>query len=56
MRVYCEICEFDFEKKYGEVGKNFIEGHHKLPISEITKEYNKITSKDTALVCSNCHA
>jgi 5-methylcytosine-specific restriction enzyme A len=55
IRVYCEICGFDFEKKYGEVGKNFIEGHHKLPISEITEEYNKITSKDIALVCSNCH-
>jgi 5-methylcytosine-specific restriction enzyme A len=54
-RVFCEICGFDFEKKYGEVGKNFIEGHHKLPISEITEESNKITSKDIALVCSNCH-
>ena len=55
IRVYCEICGFDFEKKYGEIGKNFIEGHHKLPISEITGEYNKITSRDIVLVCSNCH-
>lgn len=54
-RVFCEICGFDFENKYGEVGKNFIEGHHKLPISKITEEFNKITSKDIALVCSNCH-
>ena len=48
----CECCHFDFEKKYGEIGSNFIECHHKIPISKgerITKE------DDLALVCSNCH-
>lgn len=53
--LYCEICGFNFEEKYGEIGRDYIEGHHKFPISEITEEYNRITSNDIALVCSNCH-
>ncbi len=24
-RLYCEVCKFDFEKKYGVIGKDFIE-------------------------------
>jgi len=27
-RLFCEICSFDFEHKYGQIGKGFIEGHH----------------------------
>lgn len=26
-RVFCTICSFDFEKTYGDIGKDFIEGH-----------------------------
>lgn len=52
--LYCEICGFDFEKKYGEIGSNYIEGHHILPISQIDTEYT-IRPEEIALVCSNCH-
>ena len=53
-KLYCQICEFDFEEIYGEMGEDFIEGHHTIPISELTgKEKTKV--KDIAMVCSNCH-
>ncbi|MBC2575551.1 HNH endonuclease [Peptostreptococcus canis] len=53
-RLICEICEFDFEKTYGEIGKDFIEGHHIRPISELN-ENDKTEIKDIIMVCSNCH-
>lgn len=49
----CEVCEFSFFEKFGELGKGFIEAHHKRPLSE-TKEI-KTTKEDIALLCSNCH-
>lgn len=49
----CEICGFSFFEKFGELGKGFIEAHHKRPLSE-TKEI-KTTKDDIALLCSNCH-
>jgi len=52
----CKICGFDFEKIYGEIGKNFIHVHHLVPLREITQEY-KIDYKTHLLpVCPNCHA
>ena len=50
--LYCEICNFDFSKKYPNLGNGFIECHHKKPIScgeRVTR------MEDLALVCSNCH-
>lgn len=53
-KLDCEICGFDFYKIYGELGKGYIECHHKIPLSEIDGE--SITSEnDLALVCANCH-
>lgn len=53
-RLYCELCGFDFEKVYGELGKNFIEGHHIKPISDMDE--GDITNvKDIKMLCSNCH-
>jgi hypothetical protein len=52
----CEICKFDFEKRYGMRGQDFIEAHHRKPISKIDGgEAVKLTIKDLAMVCSNCH-
>jgi putative restriction endonuclease len=53
-RLYCEICGFDFEVEYGELGKGFIEGHHLKPVSELKKK-EKTKIKDIVMVCSNCH-
>ena len=51
----CSVCGFDFEKKYGEIGKGFIHVHHVVPISSIGKEYKLDVEKDLVPVCPNCH-
>jgi 5-methylcytosine-specific restriction enzyme A len=52
----CLVCGFNFEKVYGEIGKDFVHVHHKIPLGEIKSEYvlNPIT--DLVPVCPNCHA
>ena len=53
-KLFCEICGFDFQEKYGDIGEDFIEGHHTIPVSELNEGH--ITRiDDIALVCSNCH-
>jgi putative restriction endonuclease len=43
-----------FANTYGEIGEDFIEGHHTIPVSELKE--NQVTNiKDIAIVCSNCH-
>ncbi|WP_322923602.1 HNH endonuclease [Paenibacillus campi] len=53
-RLFCEICEFDYSEKYGELGEGYIEGHHTVPISEL-EENSKTRAEDIVLVCANCH-
>lgn len=53
----CSICGINFEKKYGEIGKNFIHVHHISFISSKngnSHQINPIT--DLIPVCPNCHA
>jgi predicted HNH restriction endonuclease len=52
----CTICKFDFEKIYGEIGKNFIHVHHIKPLSEIDEKYKIDPIEDLRPVCPNCHA
>lgn len=53
-KLACEVCEFVFEDHYGEMGRGFIECHHRTPLSQLTSA--TITKmQDLALVCSNCH-
>lgn len=53
-KLKCEICNFDFESEYGEIGEDFIEGHHLVPVSQMPQGY--ITKpEEILLVCSNCH-
>lgn len=52
----CMACGFDFEKSYGETGKEYIEAHHLTPIANLKEgESRTITDKDFAVLCSNCH-
>ena len=53
-RLSCCVCKFDFAAAYGNVGEDFIEGHHTKPLSELAGETETKVS-DIALVCSNCH-
>lgn len=52
--LYCEVCGFNFKDKYGDIGEDYIEGHHSVPVSEIPEDY-KTKPEDIVLVCSNCH-
>lgn len=52
--LHCQVCGFDFYKTYGEIGKEYIECHHTIPVSSY--QINQTTKiKDLVLVCSNCH-
>lgn len=53
-KLFCEVCGFNFEEKYGEHGKDFIEGHHTFPISQMEANH-KTTPEEIVMVCSNCH-
>lgn len=52
----CNVCDFDFEKIYGAIGKNFIHVHHIVPISELGTGYEVNPEKDLVPLCPNCHA
>ncbi len=52
----CSICNFDFQKIYGEIGKGFIHVHHLKQLSEINDTYNINPIEDLRPVCPNCHA
>lgn len=52
----CSVCEFDFEKHYGEIGKNFIHVHHLTQVATVGKIYEVDPIKDLIPVCPNCHA
>jgi len=52
----CKACGFDFEKKYGGLGRDFIHVHHKIEISSIGEEYIIDPINDLVPVCPNCHA
>lgn len=53
-KLICEIYIFDFEDRYGELGKDFIDGHHTIPVSDLNK-WDKTKVEYIVLVCSNCH-
>lgn len=52
----CKVCGFDFQKCYGDLGKEFIEAHHLTPLSLLNG--SKITldaTVDFTVLCANCH-
>ena len=53
-RLFCQACGFDFEKTYGDVGTDYIEGHHIKAVSELS-EGSLTMVEDIVLLCSNCH-
>jgi 5-methylcytosine-specific restriction protein A len=52
----CFLCDFNFEKTYGQIGKDFIHVHHLNQVSEIGKSYEVDPIKDLRPVCPNCHS
>ena len=53
---FCQVCNFDFGKIYGDIGKDFIHVHHVVNIATIGNEYSVDPIKDLIPVCPNCHA
>ena len=52
----CQICNFDFEQKYGDIGKEFIHVHHLIQVSTKKEIYEIDPISDLIPVCPNCHA
>jgi len=55
--ISCQACTFEFEERYGDIGRGFIEAHHLKPIGSLNEgevvSYDIAT--DFAVLCSNCH-
>lgn len=52
----CAVCGMNFEKIYGEIGRNYIHVHHTKLVSQIGPDYIIDPIKDLVPVCPNCHA
>lgn len=50
----CEVCGFDFEAAYGDLGRGYIEVHHTRPVHTLLAG-TKTKLDDLALLCANCH-
>ncbi|WP_245808895.1 HNH endonuclease [Shouchella patagoniensis] len=51
----CVACHFNYEEMYGPRGKDYIEIHHKKPLSTIGGETEIDPKKDLVPLCANCH-
>ncbi|RDG36386.1 HNH endonuclease [Streptomyces corynorhini] len=51
--IQCEVCDFNFGQTYGEMGDDFIEVHHVLPLHISGPCETRLA--DLAFLCSNCH-
>jgi hypothetical protein len=53
--LICKACSFDFHQTYGNLGKDFIEVHHLIPISNFKVEHDVNPFTDMTVLCANCH-
>ncbi len=52
----CEVCNLDFEKIYGALGKGYIEAHHLRPLATLKGQKVPMDPEsDFAVLCANCH-
>jgi 5-methylcytosine-specific restriction protein A len=49
------VCKFDFEKRYGAIGKGFIHIHHLKPMASV-RAMHDVSVDELVPVCANCHA
>lgn len=52
----CKVCGFNFEKKYGKIGRGFIHVHHISQLSLAGGPVKIDPVHDLIPVCPNCHA
>ncbi len=53
-KLACEVCCFDFEATYGELGAGYIEVHHTKPVHTLVSG-SRTKLSDLVLLCGNCH-
>ena len=51
----CAVCGFNFQEFYGELGKDFIEVHHIVPLASRDEEVVVNPETDLVCLCENCH-
>jgi 5-methylcytosine-specific restriction protein A len=53
----CEACGFDFQERYGELGRDYIEAHHLVPLVDLPRDIpvSLDARSDFAVLCANCH-
>ncbi|MBS0167341.1 MAG: HNH endonuclease [Nitrospira sp.] len=51
----CQICNFDFNKLYGEFAKECVEVHHLNPISRSASNGSQTSLDEVIVTCPNCH-
>lgn len=52
----CQVCQREFLKELGKMGKSCVDAHHLTPFSELDSHPRKLDPrKDFAIVCANCH-
>lgn len=54
--IMCKGCGFDFEKIYGELGRDFIHVHHINPLKIMGESYKIDPVRNLVPLCPNCHA
>lgn len=52
----CWVCDFAFSRVYGSIGEDFIEVHHRVPVSTLPPDYRVDPIRDLIPLCSNCHS
>jgi 5-methylcytosine-specific restriction endonuclease McrA len=52
---HCEVCGFDFAKRYGEFATDCVEIHHLSLLSSAGKGGRTTTLEDIIVICPNCH-
>lgn len=52
----CQICGFDFEIVYGDLGRDFCHVHHITPLNIFNEAKRVDPLQDLIPVCANCHA
>jgi 5-methylcytosine-specific restriction enzyme A len=52
----CAVCKFNFETRYGKLGKDYIHVHHLVRVAERLKPYTIDGKLDLRPLCPNCHA
>jgi len=52
----CSVCGFNFEEKYGDIGKWYIHVHHLTDLSLLGEEHEVDPIEDLRPLCPNCHA